>query len=189
MAQSVKSLMRSGLISPKASQKLAVLRQTRAQKSKMAEFNSPTRDESDVHAAQNTGHGHYGANQIKRGQHGKGPVGRGQEMPTRNKGRSTGFAASKGAIRGTRGETGGAEHHGGTYFPGKNQIDEFPQKQRRMRERVSTFKASPKGVGAFPSGTDVKGSGGFGDLNRGSRGGGPRYEQKGDWYSARNSRP
>ena len=45
MAQSRRSLMRSGLISPKASAKLAVLKKTRAQKSKMATFDHTFRDE------------------------------------------------------------------------------------------------------------------------------------------------
>jgi len=46
MAASAKSLMRAGLISPKAGAKLAVLRGTRAQKSKMASFDGKQKDEA-----------------------------------------------------------------------------------------------------------------------------------------------
>ena len=170
MAQSAKSLMRAGLISPKASAKLAVLRGTRAQNSKMATFEHKFKDQGRV---QQTGHTDHKGSHINENQHGKGPVGRGQEMPSRS--------------RVGRSETGGAEHQGGSYVPGPKQIDEFPQKQRRMRERVSTFAASPTGEGAFPRGTNISGSGSK-PVNPKSRGG-VRQMQRGNYYGAQNSRP
>jgi hypothetical protein len=168
MAQSAKSLMRAGLISPKASAKLAVLRGTRSQKGKMTDFDHSFRDEGRLN--QPGGHGHFGRNQIARGQHGKGMVGRGQEMPSRS--------------RAGRSETGGAEHKGGSYFPGKNQIDEFPQKQNRT---WSPANRAPTGAGAFPAGTNLGKRSGFKDLNAKSRGGKQNY--RGNSYGSPNSRP
>lgn len=162
MAQSAKSLMRAGLISPKASAKLAVLRGTRAQKGRMATFDHKHRDEGDVKAkaiAETDGR------HIDRKQHGKGAVGRGQEMPSR----------------------GGSAGKGATYQPKKQHIDQFPAKISRVSHKPSTFKGSPSGTGAFPSGTDMSGSGST-PVAPASRGG-VRAMQRGNAYGARNSRP
>lgn len=168
MAQSARSLMRSGLISPKASAKLAVLKGTRAQGSKMAAFEHKFRDQGRV---QQTGHSEFDGSHVNKKQHGKGPVGRGQEMPSRS--------------RAGRSETGQAEHRGGSYAPGRNQIDEFPQGQRKKQvDRPSTFRASPKGEGAFPRGTDISGSGSTPVAPK-SRGGTVRTR---GYYGSPNSR-
>jgi hypothetical protein len=169
MAQSARSLMRSGLISPKASAKLAVLRGTRAQGSKMAAFEHKFKDQGRVQG--NDGHGDHTVGHIDKKQHGRGPVGRGQEMPSRS--------------RAGRSETGGAEHRGGSYAPGRNQIDQFPQGQRKKQvDRPSTFRGSPKGEGAFPKGTNVSGSGSTPVAPR-SRGGTVRTS---GYYGSPNSR-
>jgi hypothetical protein len=171
--------MRAGLISPKAGAKLAQLRGTRAQASKMAPFEHTDRDEGKLHSNAGAG-GEYGNRGIDRKQHGKGAVGRGQEMPTRSKRSGKLFAPAQ---RGSS-ETGGAEHRGGRYAPGPSHVDQFPQKLSRVRDTVSSRQASPTGSGAFPARTDLSTRGrGRNAIKGGVQG------FKGNSYGAPNSRP
>lgn len=119
---SVKAAMRSGLVSGKAAakwKKPAILKQTRSQHGRMADFDGRHKDEG-------VSHGNKGELQKNTINNPKRQRDRVSSAPSHKTG-GAGFGA---ATRGSKSPQGGAVSS--SYVPGRQQIDHFPKGQAKV---------------------------------------------------------